>query len=131
MPVSCTLTIRLSHSDGVSIISNAASSVTFSIPGTVVGDHVTNTQLVGTARENLLVGDVSTSDRYVVVLRNLDATNYVEVETYDGVAYVIDNHLEPGEMCALVVPAGKLIHLKANTAACRVETFVGEIGVPV
>jgi len=131
MAVTSTLTIRLSHSDGVSTISNASSSVTFSIPGTVVGDHITNTQAVGTSREALVVGDVLTSERYVFVARNLDATNYVEVETYDGVAYVVCSHLEPGEMCAFVVSASKTIHLKANTAECRVETFVGEIGTPV
>jgi len=100
--------------------------------GDIDGSHILNIQNVGTTREAMVVGDVNTAKSYGVRLRNLDATNYVTIETYDGTNYVESGLMYPGEPHGPIrVPAGKTIYLKANTAACNVECMAAELGAAV
>lgn len=79
-------------------------------------DVITGTQEIGTSEEALTVGDVSSLG--LVVIKNLDETNFVEV----GLTASYTIKLLPGQAC-LFPPAGTL-YAKANTAACDVEYYV-------
>lgn len=72
-------------------------------------------QIVGTAEEQFALVDVA-SVRYFEI-KNLDATNYVQVGTATG-AYSIK--LQPGDIAGFP-PNANALYLKANTAACLVS----------
>jgi hypothetical protein len=83
------------------------------------------TQAVGTsAYEALSVGDVYTTNRYFVNIRNSDDTNYVLVNFSTSTAGSDFLQLEPGELAAFPVAGGVNVFLKAHTAACDVEVVV-------
>lgn len=74
------------------------------------------TQLIGTGAELLTFGDIAGAPG-VVLFVNLDATNYVEVDsanTFDK----FPQKLMPGDSILLRPQTGN-IYARANTAACR------------
>lgn len=84
--------------------------------------NLENVQAVGTSDETLVVGDV-TNPPFLVALVNLDATNYVEVDsasTYDK----FPQKLLPDGIPVLLRPETNVIHLKAHTAACDVAVLL-------
>lgn len=90
----------------------------FTVTGTLF-EH--NTVTVTTSDGALNKGSIGTIGYCYV--RNLDATNYVDVGV-DGTNYVV--RLKPGEN-ALFPVHGSAVHAKANTASCNVEyAFVEE-----
>lgn len=136
MPI--TISSNLTAAYGGSSITSATTSDTWTenatdiTNGDIDGSHILNVQNVGTTREAMVVGDVNTAKSYGVRLRNLDATNYVTIETYDGTNYVESGLMYPGEPHGPIrVPANKLIYLKANSAACNVECMAAELGAAV
>jgi hypothetical protein len=96
---------------GANIETNFPSSY-FDVSGTVGDKEV---QAIGTADEVLNLGDIATIG--YVMLRNLDATNYISIGS-DGTLYPIK--LKPGEV-ALVRWNAAAIHAKANVAVCNLE----------
>lgn len=136
MPI--TVSSNMTAAYGGSTITSATTTDTWTenatdiTNGDIDGSHILNIQNVGTSREAMVVGDVNTAKSYSVRLRNLDATNYVTVETYDGTNYVESGLMYPGEPYGPIrLPANKLIYLKANTAACNVECMAAELGAAV
>lgn len=136
MPI--TVSSNMTAAYGGSTITSATTTDTWTenatdiTNGDIDGSHILNIQNVGTSREAMVVGDVNTAKSYGVRLRNLDATNYVTIETYDGTNYVESGIMYPGEPHGPIrVPANKLIYLKANTAACNVECMAAELGAAV
>jgi hypothetical protein len=100
--------------------------------GSIDGSHILNLQSVGTSREAVVFGDVSTAKSYLVRLRNNDATNYVELEVYNATNYVKAGILYPGEIWGPArIPENITLHLTANTAACVVEVIAAEAGAAV
>lgn len=85
------------------------------------GGFLGNEQTIGTASELLVIGDVSTPA--VVFIKNLDETNYIEVDNVTS----FDNwplKLFPGQ-AIIVTPQTGVIYCKANTAACKIWSVVG------
>lgn len=83
----------------------------------VTGDAFTHeVQSVGTTEEALAQGADLGTPGYILI-KNLDATNYVEVGSTTG---VYDIKLLAGEI-ALYRHNSATIYAKANTAACLVE----------
>lgn len=96
--------------------SGAGVAKSFSGQITVSGNyHVSGVQNVGTVDETVALGDIATNGW--LFLRNLDSTNYVLCGA-DGSSYPIK--LKAGE-AVCVRFNGAAVHLKADTAACRVE----------
>ena len=92
---------------------------------TVAGDdHTFMTQNVGFAAEELLdLGDVTTPG--LCFIKNLDATNYVEVRAATGVADLI--RLNAGEFCLFRFAADCTTpYVQANTAGVRIQTLLIE-----
>jgi hypothetical protein len=77
-------------------------------------------QTIGTAKENLALGDVGTPG--MALLMNLDATNFVEVGADADSPFL---KLKAGE-CALFRLAAGPVSCKANTAAVALEYWVLE-----
>ena len=113
------LTLRASISfskSGAEVKRTVSDSVTIS------GDSFTHgVQSVGTSEEELVQGaDLGTPG--VVLILNLDATNYVEVGSTTG---VYDIKCKAGEF-ALYRHNSATVYAKANTGACLVEYIITE-----
>ncbi|SRR6266540_1987580 len=91
---------------------------------TQTGTHgITNVQNVGTAAELLTFVDVATLG-YLFV-KNLDATNYMQLALDSGFAQIFAK-IRPGEFCLL--PANQnTVYAKANTAAVDVMVVAAEL----
>lgn len=131
------LTFKLSGSKGGTTVTNVSSTKTQSMSSTaVVLANVV--QEVGTSREEIDIATigVDTTDEYMVLLRNMDATNYVIVELeYSSSNYVVAGRMRPGEAWGPVrFPARSggypKLHCTANTAGCNVEIVTLEAGDP-
>lgn len=92
----------------------------FTASGTNLLNHI---QSIGTSAEAVVVGEVTTIG-YVLVA-NLDATNYVQIDkvnTFDG----FPQKLLAGDVI-LLKPESVTMYLKANTAACDVLIVAAEL----
>jgi len=94
----------------------------FTVDVDITGDAFThNVQSVGTSEEELTQGADLGTPGYVLI-KNLDATNYVEVGSTTG---VYDIKLLAGEV-ALYRHNSATVFAKSNTAACLVEYIIFE-----
>lgn len=119
--------ISISISAGFSKSSRAADTsdmgllgLTFTMTGT---DFVKGTQNIGTTAELLGKGDITTPG--FLIVKNLDATNYIEFEkaTFSTTAGTVK--LKAGEV-ALFRVASTTIYACANTAACDIAYLLIE-----
>ncbi len=117
-----TRVVSITVSKGGASISSGNISQTSDMTGTDMG---TITQSIGTTNEALgvpvdVTGDVN------LVAKNLDANNYVEIFKDSGNSHLLSK-LQPGQACSLVgVPAASL-YARANTAACQIQFWIGEV----
>lgn len=82
--------------------------------------YIRNVQTVGTSEEALVVGDTGSAGS-LVVMHNLDSTNYIDVKPATGVAACIK--LLAGDW-ALFRFSGAAPFVQANTASCNLEYFL-------
>ena len=116
------ITAKLSVSKGGTAVTNFTSTDSIDMTGT---NMLTVVQNIGTSYEALTLTDIDTAAKYFVMLRNKDATNYVEVSFDAGSTFSL--RMEPGELCGpLPMVAGEQIGCRANTAACEVEVVCCE-----
>lgn len=116
------ITAKLSVSKGGTTVTNATSTDSIDMSGT---NMLTLVQNIGTSYEALTLTDIDTASKYFVMLRNKDATNYVEVSFDAGSTYSL--RMDAGELCGpLPMVAGEQIGCRANTAACEVEVICCE-----
>ena len=95
----------------------ASVSASAAITNDMAGDQMlTNVQNIGTSAEALVLGDITTIG--FLFVKNLDATNYVEVDSVNTLDE-FPQKLLPGEF-VLLKPQTTTIYAKANTAACNV-----------
>jgi hypothetical protein len=80
--------------------------------------------IIGTSEEVIATGDVSTLGW--LILRNLDATNYITWGPESAGAMVPIGRLEPGEWAALRLEPGVTIRAQANTAQCKLDQRIYE-----
>lgn len=76
---------------------------------------------IGTSEEDVSFGDVATPG--IVVLHNLDATNYVEYGMSDTGTMKKLGKLIAGDKAMFRMAASTTLRMKANTAACKVRVF--------
>lgn len=103
--------------------SKSSRNVSITIGGTtfdVAGDKYSKIiQAIGTSEEALALGDVGTPGW--VLVKNLDATNYVSLRPATGVADMIK--MKPGEF-ALFRLAGAAPFAIADTTSCDIEIVI-------
>lgn len=79
---------------------------------------------VGTSEEVITDGDVGTLGW--LIMRNLDATNYVEWGPESSGSMVPIGKMEPGEPALFRLKPGITLRAQANTAACKVDVRIYE-----
>lgn len=80
--------------------------------------------VVGTSEEDLSVGDVSTPG--ILLLRNLDSTNYVDYGPKSGGSMVAFGRLKAGEVAQVRVGSSVTLRWVANTASVKVQVLLLE-----
>jgi hypothetical protein len=110
-------------------IAASKGGATISASGTDTADMsgdqmIANVQSVGTSAEALQLGDVSTIG--YLFLKNMDATNYVEVALDSAVSTQIFAKLLAGDV-TLVKAATATLYAKANTAAVNLYVAATEL----
>jgi hypothetical protein len=78
---------------------------------------------IGTSEETISFGDISTKG--IVLLMNLDSTNYVQWGP-DSSGMKEIGRLNAGEWAFLRVDDGATLKMKANTASCKVRVILYE-----
>ena len=116
-----TYSVSLQASKSGAVISSGTQSDTVDMTG---GDVLAATQNIGTSNEQIDVASITGDCR--IIIKNIDATNYVEVFKDNGNAHLLSK-LAAGEACLLTqVPSGSL-YARANTAACDVMIWACEV----
>lgn len=85
-------------------------------------DHEAGTQNIGTSEETI-TWSTDIGDEYWLFIRNLDATNYVQLGFATGVYGI---RLRAGDFMLIPLEPGTTIYALANTAACNVQYLVYE-----
>jgi hypothetical protein len=99
-----------------------AGSRSFTVTTTGNGAWGTKASVATTEEEWTI--DAQIGDGGMVAIRNLDATNYVQVGIAAGVYFM---RLKAGQSAVFPIePATASLFLKANTAACVVQVYVVE-----
>jgi hypothetical protein len=100
----------------------ATASGSASMQDTLTTTFIGNEQIIGTTAEVLDLGDVG-ADPIVVFVKNLDATNFV---TVDSISLLTNfpQKLIPGAAIFLRPQTGT-IYCKADTASCKVFVVAG------
>ena len=108
----------------LSVAKNAAAVANdFTITATLAGTKFfSNIQNIGTTAEALDFNDLATAN--LLLVKNLDATNYVEIALDSGLTYKFAK-LPPGEFL-LLRPTTATLYAKANTAAVNVLVLASE-----
>jgi len=92
---------------------------------TMTGDDFTNqTQVIGTSAELVDFGDITGAPGNLAI-KNLDATNYVEIGGDSGLT-VFKLKINAGESC-LITPTSATLYAKANTADVRILILAIEV----
>ena len=117
-----TITASLAFAKGsVANVSRAITAVQFDVSGTRYSQIV---QAVGTGEEALDFGDVPTAQGGYCFMKNLDATNFVEVRPGTGIADLIK--MKPLEVCLFRITPAATPWMIADTDPCDVEILIVE-----
>lgn len=115
-----TASASLSVAKGGATISGSGSKT-----ADMAGDQMlSNVQIVTTSAAALVVGSVVTVG--YIWLKNMDATNYIEVALDSAVSTQIFAKLLAGDV-TLIKAATATIYVKANTASCNLAVAVSEL----
>lgn len=131
-----TVQAKLTAAKNGASITNATSSKTQTMESTLEKLHHT-VQEVGTSSEAVSLGDVDVSKQHWILLRNLDATNFVTVHIRKDVTPTdtVAGVMLPGESFGPVRAGAQTAgypHYRttADTAACPVEVGACDAGNP-
>lgn len=105
--------------NGAEISMSSSNSVT------MAGDDFVNlTQVIGTTAELVSFGDITGAPGEVLI-KNLDATNFIELGGDSGLT-VFKTKLLPGRF-TIFQPSSATLYAKADTAAVRVQIIATEL----
>lgn len=113
-----TITINAGFSNATNRVLSRSFSGSITNSGAYWNENIQN---IGTSDETVSIGSDISSLGYIYV-RNLDATNYVELGYTSGTYFA---KLKAGEACIFRAGSGlTTLHAKANTGAVDIESFV-------
>lgn len=131
-----TVQAKLTAAKNGASITNAISSKTQTMESTLEKLHHT-IQDVGTGGEDVALGDVDVTKQHMILLRNLDPTNYVTVHVRKDVTPTdtVAGIMLPGESFGPIRAGAQTAgypkyRMTANTAACDVEVEACDAGDP-
>lgn len=117
-----TLTAKLLFTKGsVTGVSRITTDKGIDVTGTRYSQIV---QAVDTTEEAMAIGDVPAASIGYCWMKNLDATNFMEVRPGTGTADLLK--LKAGESCVFRITSSMTPWLIADTAACDVEILLIE-----
>ncbi len=121
--VTCKLQI---DEGGASSVNSVTTKQGITLTGNGAGEviHQSVVQAVGTSWEAADVGDVTTSNDYRILVRNLDATNNLLGSMDAGTTEHFD--LPPGDFFYAPLQASRALHLKFVSAAGTANVIVSE-----
>lgn len=124
MQMTCIMANEIQLAASLQVSKNGATaSGTYSGTITMAGNNlISNVQEIGTSNEAIQLGDV-TATGMCVMLKNLDATNYVEIFSDSGNTNLISK-LAAGMPCILWPNA--VIYARANTAGISLAVVACE-----
>lgn len=114
-----TITTSLNMRNGSNVFSWAPGAV--QITQTGIGGPTPGYVTIGTTEESQAFGELSTQG--VVVMQNLDTTNYVRWGFSTG---VYGGRIPAGEIAVFRLNPGSTLYLIANTAACKMHIYALE-----
>ena len=104
---------------------NASVNQTANMIASMAGDDMMqSTQNIGTTAELVSFADITGAPQ-LVMIRNLDATNFVELGGDSGLT-VFKLKIEAGQAC-LFTPSSATLYAKANTASVSIITVAVEV----
>ena len=116
-----TISASLSYTDANSSIESAYDGVLATVAAAATSPYAKHKQVVGTSEEPMILGDF-TSPGFVII-KNLDATNYVEIKT--GTGGIVMGKMKAGEPWMGRLGSGaQAPYLIANSGSCVVEITV-------
>jgi len=79
------------------------------------------TQTIGTSEEDIALGDITPG---LVMLRNLDGTNYIQLGPKSGGAMIPMLKISAGQTAGpFVLDSAVTMRAVANTAACKLQVY--------
>lgn len=118
-----TVTISLASSKGGASIATGSLSKTADMSGTFMAGGVM--QAIGTSNEAMGIPSDVTGDVRIAI-KNLDATNYVEIFKDSGNSHRLGKLLA-GEATLLIGVAAADLYARANTAAVNIQFWVTQV----
>lgn len=116
------LTAKITFDKGsVAGVERDETDKSFNVTGTRYNQGVQN---VGTSEEAMALGDVPAASIGYCHMKNLDATNFIEVRPGTGTADLLK--LKPGESALFRITLSMTPWLIADTGACDVEILIIE-----
>jgi hypothetical protein len=100
-------------------------------PGASDLDLGSGTQIIGTGSDEAIAQSPDVAGIRLIEVRNLDATNYVEISNATGGSFATGlfcRLLPSGPPLLVTIPSGSTLYAKANTANCRISWKVVEYG---
>ena len=113
-----TLTAALTLTSAAGDITSDALAVSVSDALTVTTPSVGLSRTTITTADNQELVDEATSGVFYFYAKNLDATNFVILQTTASVQYA---RLSPGEWCFFPINDGAGLEARADTASCVLE----------
>jgi len=114
-----TFSVSLKATKGNASVNNTANMIA-SMTGS---DMMQSTQNIGTTAELVSFGDITGAPQ-LVMIRNLDATNFVELGGDSGLT-VFKTKIAAGQAC-LFTPSSATLYAKADTAAVSIFVIAVE-----
>ena len=118
-----TASISLSASKDGASISTGTITKTYDMTG---GDMESWTQVIGTSNEALAFNTTDITGDVDLVVKNLDATNYVEIFNDSGNTHRLSK-LSPGQACLLMQVPSASLYGRANTLSCRIQGWISKV----
>lgn len=117
-----TMSASMTVSKGGVAISTGSLAKTLDMTGTYAA---TESQSIGTSNEALSFNTTDITGEVNLVVKNMDATNYVEIFKDSGNTHLLSK-LKAGQSCLLANVPSATLYGRANTAAVIVQFWIGQ-----
>ena len=118
-----TYAVSLASTKATAVLSSGSISDTIDMSGTY---GATETQSIGTSNEALSFNTTDITGDVHLVIRNNDATNYVEIFKDSGNSHLLSK-LFAGESCSLRRVPSASLYARANTAAVSIQFWIVQV----
>lgn len=115
-----TYAVSIASTKATAVVSSGTISDTIDMSGTY---GATETQLIGTSNEALSFNTTDITGDVHLVIRNNDATNYVEIFKDSGNTHLLSK-LNAGESCSLRRVPSATLYARANTASVSIQFWI-------